>query len=157
LVCSVRFLLSVRNAFAFCRFRQGCLILPAHSRVVKIGRTRVWVLVCHLKSLPVQSFFHLSSTQRFRARRRPSTWHQQTTGCLALLHNALVPWLDPSTLIHGAGPWAHCSCARHASPETGLLIRFILPRDTCCNHRTVLTTHAFIEIPIWWVGAPPSD
>jgi len=68
-----------------------------------------------------------------------------------LLHNALVPWLDPSTLIHSAGPWALLLVCAIIFAETGLLIGFILPGDTLLLITGLLTFTGTIEIPIWWV------
>jgi membrane-associated protein len=68
-----------------------------------------------------------------------------------LLHNALVPWLDPSTLINSAGPWALLLVCAIIFAETGLLIGFIFPGDTLLLVTGVLTFTGTIKIPIWWV------
>lgn len=71
---------------------------------------------------------------------------------LALLHNALVPWLDPTLLINQAGPWALLLVCAIIFAETGLLIGFIFPGDTLLLITGLLTFTGTIQIPIWWVG-----
>lgn len=68
-----------------------------------------------------------------------------------MLHNAFISWLDPSTLITNAGPWALLLVCAIIFAETGLLIGFILPGDTLLLVTGVLTFTGIIEIPIWWV------
>jgi membrane-associated protein len=68
-----------------------------------------------------------------------------------LLHTALVPWLDPNTLISQAGPWALLLVCAIIFAETGLLIGFIFPGDTLLLVTGVLTFTGTIQIPIWWV------
>ena len=44
-----------------------------------------------------------------------------------MLHtNALIPWLDPTTLIHSFGPFALIGVCLIVFAETGLLIGFVL-------------------------------
>jgi membrane-associated protein len=69
-----------------------------------------------------------------------------------LLHNALVPWLDPTLLIHQAGPWALLLVCAIIFAETGLLIGFIFPGDTLLLVTGVLTFTGTIHIAIWWVA-----
>ncbi|HWS50062.1 MAG TPA: VTT domain-containing protein [Microbacterium sp.] len=45
-------------------------------------------------------------------------------------HAALIPWLDPATIIGAAGPWALVVVCFIVFAETGLLIGFLLPGDT---------------------------
>jgi membrane-associated protein len=71
---------------------------------------------------------------------------------LALLHNALVPWLDPNLLIHQAGPWALLLVCAIIFAETGLLIGFIFPGDTLLLITGLLTFKGVIQIDIWWVA-----
>ncbi|MES2095111.1 MAG: VTT domain-containing protein [Actinomycetota bacterium] len=68
-----------------------------------------------------------------------------------MLHTALVPWLDPNTLINQAGPWALLLVCAIIFAETGLLIGFIFPGDTLLLITGVLTFTGTIRIPIWWV------
>ena len=70
---------------------------------------------------------------------------------LALLHNALIPWLDPNSLIQQAGPWALLLVCAIIFAETGLLIGFIFPGDTLLLITGLLTFAGTIQIPIWWV------
>ena len=47
------------------------------------------------------------------------------------MHNiALIPWLDPETIIAAAGPWALLVVCFIVFAETGLLVGFLLPGDT---------------------------
>ena len=69
-----------------------------------------------------------------------------------MLHNALVPWLDPTLLIHQAGPWALLLVCAIIFAETGLLIGFIFPGDTLLLITGLLTFTGTIQIPIWWVA-----
>ena len=43
---------------------------------------------------------------------------------------ALIPWLDPETIIAAAGPWALLVVCFIVFAETGLLVGFLLPGDT---------------------------
>ncbi|MFT4135729.1 DedA family protein [Microbacterium sp.] len=43
---------------------------------------------------------------------------------------ALIPWLDPETIIGAAGPWALLVVCFIVFAETGLLVGFLLPGDT---------------------------
>ncbi len=69
-----------------------------------------------------------------------------------MLHTALVPWLDPNTLINQAGPWALLLVCAIIFAETGLLIGFIFPGDTLLLITGVLTFTGTIQIPVWWVA-----
>lgn len=68
-----------------------------------------------------------------------------------MLHNALIPWLDPNSLIQQAGPWALLLVCAIIFAETGLLIGFIFPGDTLLLITGLLTFAGTIQIPIWWV------
>ncbi len=72
--------------------------------------------------------------------------------------SSLIPWLDPSTIIDAAGPWALLVVCAIIFAETGLLIGFLLPGDTLLVITGLLTftAHATanghgIHIDIWWV------
>lgn len=69
-----------------------------------------------------------------------------------MLHTALVPWLDPSHLIHQAGPWALLLVCAIIFAETGLLIGFIFPGDTLLLITGLLTFKNVIQVDIWWVA-----
>lgn len=71
---------------------------------------------------------------------------------------ALLPWLDPVTIIQAAGPWALLVVCLIVFSETGLLVGFILPGDTLLVITGLLTftgtmteSQAGIVIPIWLV------
>jgi membrane-associated protein len=66
--------------------------------------------------------------------------------------SALLPWLDPNTLITGAGPWALLVVCAIIFAETGLLIGFIFPGDTLLLITGLLTFRHVIVIPIVWVA-----
>ena len=66
--------------------------------------------------------------------------------------SALLPWLDPNTLIEGAGPWALLVVCAIIFAETGLLIGFIFPGDTLLLITGLLTFRHVIDIPIIWVA-----
>ncbi|MEJ3405031.1 VTT domain-containing protein [Rathayibacter sp. YIM 133350] len=67
------------------------------------------------------------------------------------MHTALIPWLDPEAIIHGAGPWALLVICAIIFAETGLLIGFLLPGDTLLVIAGILTFQGFIGVDIWWV------
>jgi membrane-associated protein len=71
---------------------------------------------------------------------------------------ALFPWLDPSTLIEGFGPFALLGVCLIVFAETGLLVGFLLPGDTLLVITGLLTFSGTmtaagngIDIPIWLV------
>lgn len=70
---------------------------------------------------------------------------------LAFLPAALIPWLDPETLIEGFGAFALVGVCLIVFAETGLLVGFLLPGDTLLLITGLLTFAATIDIPIWWV------
>ena len=67
-------------------------------------------------------------------------------------HAGLIPWLDPTTIIGAAGPWALLVVCGIVFAETGLLVGFLLPGDTLLVISGLLThtTHVF-GVDIWWV------
>jgi len=66
-------------------------------------------------------------------------------------HTALIPWLDPATLIEGFGAFALLGVCAIVFAETGLLVGFLLPGDTLLIITGVLTFSGTIGIDIWWV------
>lgn len=68
-----------------------------------------------------------------------------------MLPFALIPWLDPETLINGFGAFALIGICAIIFAETGLLIGFLLPGDTLLVITGLLTFANVIEIDIWWV------
>jgi membrane-associated protein len=75
------------------------------------------------------------------------------------VHTALIPWLDPDTLITSFGPFALLGVCLIVFAETGLLVGFLLPGDTLLVITGLLTFYGMhdlasaggIRIDIWWV------
>ncbi|MEV4775308.1 VTT domain-containing protein [Microbacterium sp. LTA6] len=68
-------------------------------------------------------------------------------------HAALIPWLDPATIIEGAGPWALLVVCFIVFAETGLLVGFLLPGDTLLVIAGLLThTSNIFGLNIWAVS-----
>jgi membrane-associated protein len=71
---------------------------------------------------------------------------------------ALIPWLDPATIIDAAGPWALLVVCFIVFAETGLLVGFLLPGDTLLIMAGLLSnpeTHApngVFGVNVWIVG-----
>lgn len=59
---------------------------------------------------------------------------------------ALIPWLDPASIIGTAGPWALLVVCFIVFAETGLLIGFLLPGDTLLVISGLLS-HSSTELP----------
>jgi len=77
-----------------------------------------------------------------------------------MLHapNALIPWLDPQTIIGAAGPWALLVVCFIVFAETGLLVGFLLPGDTLLvisgllSHPIGASEHGVFGINVWIVA-----
>ncbi|MFJ4174513.1 DedA family protein [Microbacterium sp. NPDC089696] len=68
-------------------------------------------------------------------------------------HAALLPWLDPATIIGAAGPWALLVVCFIIFAETGLLVGFLLPGDTLLIIAGLLThTSNVFGVNIWIVS-----
>lgn len=66
---------------------------------------------------------------------------------------ALIPWLDPTTIIEAAGPWALLVVCFIVFAETGLLVGFLLPGDTLLIISGLLThTNEIFGTNIWVVS-----
>ncbi|MDF1479589.1 VTT domain-containing protein [Leifsonia sp. H3M29-4] len=65
---------------------------------------------------------------------------------------ALIPWLDPETIIQGAGPWALLVVCFIVFAETGLLVGFLLPGDTLLVITGLLAFYPGIGFDVWWVA-----
>ncbi|GAA1470283.1 DedA family protein [Microbacterium thalassium] len=71
---------------------------------------------------------------------------------------ALIPWLDPETIIAAAGPWALLVVCLIVFAETGLLVGFLLPGDTLLiisgllSHEQPFAPHGVFGISVWWVS-----
>ncbi|QEO16279.1 DedA family protein [Agromyces intestinalis] len=74
------------------------------------------------------------------------------------MHTALIPWLDPETIIGAAGPWALLVVCFIVFAETGLLVGFLLPGDTLLvisgllSHPIPGSEHGVFGISVWWVA-----
>jgi membrane-associated protein len=75
------------------------------------------------------------------------------------LHSiALIPWLDPATLITNSQPWALLVVCFIVFAETGLLIGFLLPGDTLLimagllSHTSAAAPNGVFGISVWWVA-----
>ncbi|TDN92548.1 DedA family protein [Microbacterium sp. BK668] len=73
-------------------------------------------------------------------------------------HIALIPWLDPETIIAAAGPWALLVVCFIVFAETGLLIGFLLPGDTLLiisgllSHPSEAAPNGVFGVSVWWVA-----
>lgn len=71
---------------------------------------------------------------------------------------ALIPWLDPETIIGAAGPWALLVVCFIVFAETGLLVGFLLPGDTLLvitgllSHPQPYAPGGVFGISVWWVA-----
>ena len=75
------------------------------------------------------------------------------------MHNiALIPWLDPETIIAAAGPWALLVVCFIVFAETGLLVGFLLPGDTLLvisgllSHSTPAAPNGVFGVSVWIVS-----
>ncbi|WP_376765714.1 DedA family protein [Agromyces agglutinans] len=75
-----------------------------------------------------------------------------------MIHTALIPWLDPESIIAGAGPWALLVVCAIVFAETGLLVGFLLPGDTLLvisgllSHPLDGSPNGVFGISVWWVS-----
>ena len=73
-------------------------------------------------------------------------------------HIALIPWLDPETIIAAAGPWALAVVCFIVFAETGLLVGFLLPGDTLLviagllSHPFGASEHGIFGLSVWLVA-----
>ncbi|MFD5215994.1 DedA family protein [Microbacterium sp. NPDC058345] len=71
---------------------------------------------------------------------------------------ALIPWLDPATIIGAAGAWALLVVCFIVFAETGLLVGFLLPGDTLLviagllSHSQPYAVNGVFGISVWWVA-----
>lgn len=66
---------------------------------------------------------------------------------------ALIPWLDPATIISCRRPWALAVVCFIIFAETGLLVGFLLPGDTLLIIAGLLThTNNVFGVNIWVVS-----
>lgn len=64
---------------------------------------------------------------------------------------ALIPFLDPESIIQAAGPWALLVVCLIVFSETGLLVGFLLPGDTLLIITGLFVFYPGIGFDIWWV------
>ncbi len=64
---------------------------------------------------------------------------------------AATGFLDPQSLIIGAGPWGLVAICAVIFAETGLLVGFFLPGDTLLFFAGVLTFTGHLNQPLWLV------
>jgi membrane-associated protein len=75
-----------------------------------------------------------------------------------IAHAALIPWLDPASIIDAAGPWALLVVCLIIFAETGLLVGFLLPGDTLLIMAGILSNpvthppHGVFGINVWIVS-----
>ena len=75
-----------------------------------------------------------------------------------MIHTALIPWLDPESIIAAAGPWALLVVCFMVFAETGLLIGFLFPGDTLLvisgllSHPGTGGPNGVFGIQVWWVA-----
>lgn len=75
-----------------------------------------------------------------------------------ITHAALLPFLDPETIITAAGPWALLVVCAIIFAETGLLIGFLLPGDTLLiisgllSHSTSVAPNGVFGVNVWIVS-----
>ncbi|WP_173924393.1 DedA family protein [Agromyces sp. Marseille-P2726] len=75
-----------------------------------------------------------------------------------MINTALIPWLDPETIIAGAGPWALLVVCFIVFAETGLLVGFLLPGDTLLvisgllSHSTPAAPNGVFGVSVWIVA-----
>jgi membrane-associated protein len=71
---------------------------------------------------------------------------------------ALLPWLDPATIIANSQPWALLVVCFIVFAETGLLVGFLLPGDTLLimagllSHSTASAPDGVFGLPAWIVA-----
>ncbi|WP_353827339.1 DedA family protein [Agromyces sp. SYSU T0242] len=74
------------------------------------------------------------------------------------MHAALIPWLDPETIIQTAGPWALLVVCFIVFAETGLLVGFLLPGDTLLvisgllSNSEVVPPNGVFGVSVWIVA-----
>ncbi|MCU1472638.1 VTT domain-containing protein [Amnibacterium sp.] len=69
--------------------------------------------------------------------------------------SALIPFLDPTSLIHSFGPYAILGVCLIIFAETGLLIGFVFPGDTLLIITGLLSRHDVHGLGVSiWVAAP---
>lgn len=67
---------------------------------------------------------------------------------------SVIPFLDPQSIIHAAGPWALLVVCAIIFAETGLLIGFVFPGDTLLLISGVLSAPAVMAFHwhVYWVA-----
>ncbi|MEO7350157.1 MAG: VTT domain-containing protein [Terrimesophilobacter sp.] len=69
-----------------------------------------------------------------------------------MVPTALIPWLNPETLIESFGPYALIGVCLIIFAETALLVGFLLPGDTLLIITGLLAFHPGIGVDVWWAA-----
>ena len=75
-----------------------------------------------------------------------------------MIHTALIPFLDPESIIAAAGPWALLVVCFIVFAETGLLVGFLLPGDTLLvisgllSNPEVVPPNGVFGVSVWIVA-----
>lgn len=69
-----------------------------------------------------------------------------------MVASAVIPWLDPETLLNSFGPYALAGVCLIIFAETGLLIGFLLPGDTLLVITGLFAFHPGLGLDIWWIA-----
>lgn len=69
-----------------------------------------------------------------------------------MTHLALIPWLDPETIINSVGPWALLVICLILFAETALLLGFVLPGDSLLLVTGVFIFGGVIHADVWFVA-----
>lgn len=94
----------------------------------------------------------MGSSPTFRTATGAAASHLPTDGT-TVIQTALIPWLDPETIISTAGPWALLVVCLIVFAETGLLFGFLFPGDTLLIMAGLLThTNDVFGANIWVVS-----
>lgn len=69
-----------------------------------------------------------------------------------MVPSALIPWIDPDTILNSVGPYALVVVCLIIFAETGLLVGFLLPGDTLLIATGLFAFHPGIGVDIWWAA-----
>ena len=69
-----------------------------------------------------------------------------------MVPSALIPWIDPDTILHNVGPYALIVVCLIIFAETALLVGFLLPGDTLLIATGLFAFSPGIGVDIWWAA-----
>ena len=69
-----------------------------------------------------------------------------------MVPSALIPWIDPDTILLSVGPYALIVVCLIIFAETGLLVGFLLPGDTLLIATGLFAFHPGIGVDVWWAA-----